>query len=72
MIYVLTVIAGLVIGFLCHYFINKFALKAKCERIIEDAKKEAEVIKKNKLIRRILSPAFRQPSKTRTLTTTPR
>ena len=45
---VIGIVAGLVIGFVCHYIINKFALKAKCERIIEDAKKEAEVIKKNK------------------------
>ena len=47
---VIGVIAGLAIGFLCHYIINKFALKAKRERIIEDAQKEAEVIKKNKLL----------------------
>ena len=35
-------IAGLIIGFVCNYLINKTALKAKCERIIEDAKKEAK------------------------------
>ena len=40
------IIAGLIVGFICQYMINKFALKSKCERIIDDAKKEAEVIKK--------------------------
>lgn len=44
------IIAGLIVGFICQYMINKFALKSKCERIIDDAKKEAEVIKKNKLL----------------------
>ena len=42
--------AGLVIGFVCQYLINRFGLKSKRERIINDAHKEAEVIKKNKLL----------------------
>ena len=40
---------GLLIGGIGQYLINKFGLKAKRERIIDDARKEAEVIKKNKL-----------------------
>ncbi len=42
--------AGLAIGFLVQFLINKTALKAKHQRIIDDAHKEAEVIKKNKLL----------------------
>ena len=42
--------AGLVAGFLIQFLINKTALKAKHQRIIDDAHKEAEVIKKNKLL----------------------
>ena len=42
--------AGLLIGFLVQFLINKTALKAKHQRIIDDAHKEAEVIKKNKLL----------------------
>ena len=42
--------AGLAVGFICQYLINKFGLKAKRKRIIEDAHKEAEVIKRNKLL----------------------
>ena len=41
---------GLLIGFLVQFLINKTALKAKHQRIIDDAHKEAEVIKKNKLL----------------------
>ena len=41
---------GVIVGLICQYMINKFALKSKCERIISDARKEAEVIKKNKLL----------------------
>ena len=41
---------GLVAGLICQYLINKFGLKSKRERIINDAHKEAEVIKKNKLL----------------------
>ena len=37
-------------GFLAQFLINKTALKAKQQRIIDDAHKEAEVIKKNKLL----------------------
>ena len=42
--------AGALIGFISQYLINKFGLKAKRQRIIDDAHKEAEVIKKNKLL----------------------
>ena len=42
--------AGLVAGLLIQFLINKTALKAKHQRIIDDAHKEAEVIKKNKLL----------------------
>ena len=42
--------AGLAAGFLIQFLINKTALKAKHQRIIDDAHKEAEVIKKNKLL----------------------
>ena len=42
--------AGALIGFIGQYLINKFGLKAKRQRIIDDAHKEAEVIKKNKLL----------------------
>ena len=42
--------AGLLVGFLAQFMINKTALKAKHKRIIDDAHKEAEVIKKNKLL----------------------
>ncbi|MBQ5644554.1 MAG: ribonuclease Y, partial [Bacteroidaceae bacterium] len=42
--------AGLAVGFLVQLLINKTALKAKHKRIIDDAHKEAEVIKKNKLL----------------------
>ena len=41
---------GLLIGGIGQYLIIKFGLKAKRERIIDDARKEAEVIKKNKLL----------------------
>ncbi|MBR7134524.1 MAG: DUF3552 domain-containing protein, partial [Bacteroidaceae bacterium] len=41
---------GLFIGCVCQYLINRYALKSKHERIIADAQKEAEVIKKNKLL----------------------
>ena len=41
-------IIGMVIGCVCLYLINHFALKSKRERIIDEAQKEAEVIKKNK------------------------
>ena len=42
--------AGAAVGFIGQYLINKFGLKAKRQRIIDDAHKEAEVIKKNKLL----------------------
>ena len=42
--------AGLAAGITCQYLINRFGLKSKRERIINDAHKEAEVIKKNKLL----------------------
>ena len=42
--------AGLAAGFIGQYLINKFGLKAKRQRIIDDAHKEAEVIKRNKLL----------------------
>ena len=41
---------GLIAGLVAQYLINRFGLKAKRERIIQDAHKEAEVIKKNKLL----------------------
>ena len=41
---------GLIAGFTAQYLINKFGLKAKRQSIIDDAHKEAEVIKKNKLL----------------------
>ena len=41
---------GLLIGCVVQYLINKFGLKAKRQSIIDDAHKEAEVIKKNKLL----------------------
>ena len=41
---------GLAAGFLIQFLINKTALKAKHQRIIDDAHTEAEVIKKNKLL----------------------
>ena len=47
---IIGVAAGLVAGFISQYLINKFGLKAKRQRIIDDAHKEAEVIKKNKLL----------------------
>ena len=40
---------GAAIGFIGQYLINRYGLKAKHQRIIDDAHKEAEVIKKNKL-----------------------
>ena len=42
---------GLVAGLICQYLINKFGLKSKRERIINDAHKEAEVIKKKQAAR---------------------
>ena len=42
--------AGLVVGFISQYLINRFGLKAKRQSIIDDAHKEAEVIKRNKLL----------------------
>ena len=47
---IIGVIVGLIIGCVSLYLINHFALKSKRERIIEEANKEAEVIKKNKLL----------------------
>ena len=41
---------GALAGFISQYLINKYGLKAKRQRIIDDAHKEAEVIKKNKLL----------------------
>ena len=42
--------AGAAAGFIAQYLINKFGLKARHQRIIDDARKEAEVIKQNKLL----------------------
>ena len=36
---------GAAAGFISQYLINRFGLKAKRQRIIDDAHKEAEVIK---------------------------
>ena len=47
---IIGVIVGIAIGCVCLYLINHFALKSKRERIIDEAQKEAEVIKKNKLL----------------------
>ena len=47
---IIGVIVGIAIGCVCLYLINHFALKSKRERIIDEAEKEAEVIKKNKLL----------------------
>lgn len=44
------VVGGAIAGGACQYLITHFALKSKRRRIIEDAQKEAEVIKKNKLL----------------------
>ena len=43
-------VAGALIGCITQYVIIKFGLKSKFNRIIEEAHKEAEVIKKNKLL----------------------
>ena len=43
-------IAGALIGCICQYVIIRFGLKSKSQRIIDEAHKEAEVIKKNKLL----------------------
>ena len=47
---IIGLVAGAAAGFIGQYLINKFGLKAKHQRIIDDAHKEAEVIKKNKLL----------------------
>ena len=43
-------IAGALVGCIAQYVIIKFGLKSKYQRIIDEAHKEAEVIKKNKLL----------------------
>ena len=47
---VLVAALGIVIGCVCQYFIYRYGLKSKRKRILDDAYKEAEVIKKNKLL----------------------
>lgn len=47
---ILGAVGGVIVGGVGHYLITTFALKSKRQRIIEDAQKEAEVIKKNKLL----------------------
>ena len=43
-------VAGALIGCICQYVIIRFGLKSKFKKIIDEAHKEAEVIKKNKLL----------------------
>ena len=43
-------VAGLFVGCICQYVIIRFGLKSRHKRIIDEAHKEAEVIKKNKLL----------------------
>ena len=43
-------VAGALIGCICQYVIIRFGFKSKFQRIIDEAHKEAEVIKKNKLL----------------------
>lgn len=47
---IIVAVAGIIVGCLSQYLIIRFGMKAKHKKIIEDAHKEAEVIKKNKLL----------------------
>ena len=47
---VIGAVTGALIGCICQYVIIRFGFKAKFQRIIDEAHKEAEVIKKNKLL----------------------
>ena len=47
---IFSVIGGLVIGGLVVFLVNRYLLATRSKTILEEAEKEAEVIKKNKLL----------------------
>ena len=48
---VISAVLALIIGGIAQYMIFRYGLKKKYNRILEDAAKEAEVMKKNKLLK---------------------
>ena len=47
---IISALIALIVGGIAQYMIFKYGLKKKYNRILEDAAKEAEVMKKNKLL----------------------
>ena len=47
---IIAIVCAAGVGILIGYFLNKTALKKKCEGILKKAEEDAEVIKKNKLL----------------------
>ena len=47
---IITALAALVVGGAIQYLIFRYGLKTKYNRILDEAAKEAEVMKKNKLL----------------------